>query len=560
MDNNLVGQTIQGRYYVVNQLGRGGVGVTFLAQDKQCFNSQCVVKQLKPRSANPKTLEIARRLFNREAEIMNRLGHCDRIPRLLAYFEHEDEFFLVQELIEGHDLSQEIVPDQPWSEEKTKILLKDVLEVLLIVQQQNVIHRDLKPSNLMRRQKDDKIVLIDFGSVKQVSTQVIDASGQIKPTIAVGTKSYMPMEQMMGRPGFHSDIYAVGMIAIQAVTGVPPRQLTTDDDGELIWRNRLSSQVHYQPRFLDILDKMVRRLHQERYSSAGVVLSDLEQLDVDKNNNIDTIVIANRKSSTPSPSETRVSPPTTPLDTEVSPPATSSDFDRATEIVRPANPNPAPNPNQNQNITNSPNYYKPPTSPQRSSSKKKSQLKILTIILGGVALLVIGLGFWVFIKNKNTEPEPIKLSLYENPSNGFKVSYPELWSTENRDDFFATGVIFLSPLENDEDTFQEQVSILVEVLPQDMSIGTYTKESIAEIKKLSDPNVSPAQTINLGRQEAKQVVYSGEENGTPVRRMQTWLIKNNQAYVITYTAQPNSYESYLPTAEQMIESFEIVGN
>ncbi|MGL5793388.1 MAG: protein kinase domain-containing protein, partial [Waterburya sp.] len=488
MDNNLVGQTIQGRYYVVKQLGRGGVGVTFVAQDQQCFNSQCVVKQLKPRSANPKTLEIARRLFNREAEIMNRLGHCDRIPRLLAYFEHDHEFFLVQELIEGHDLSQEIIAGEPWSEDKTITLLKDILEVLLVVQQHSVIHRDLKPSNLMRRQQDGKIILIDFGSVKQVSTQVIDATGQVKPTIAVGTKSYMPMEQMMGRPGFHSDIYAVGMIAIQALTGIPPKQLNTDEDGELIWRNRLNSQVHYQPRFLDILDKMVRRLHQERYSSAGVVLSELEQLDAEKNNTKDTIVIANRQASTPS-------------DKVVSPPSAPPDPERVTEIVRPSNSDPNPNPT----IENPGQYYKPPTPSRRSSSKPKSKLKIISMILGGVILLLVGLGSWLFIKNQTTEPE-IKLSLYKDPSQGFKVGYPELWSKENRDDFFATGVIFFSPLENAQDTFKEQVSILVEVIPQNMSLAKYTEESIAEIKRLSDPNVSTAQTINLGKQEARQVI------------------------------------------------------
>ncbi|MGL5831742.1 MAG: PsbP-related protein, partial [Waterburya sp.] len=177
----------------------------------------------------------------------------------------------------------------------------------------------------------------------------------------------------------------------------------------------------------------------------------------------------------------------------------------------------------------------------------------------GVTLLLVGLGSWLFIKNQTTEPE-IKLSLYQDPSQGFEVGYPELWSKENRDDFFATGVIFLSPLENAQDTFKEQVSILVEVLPQDMSLAKYTEESIAEIKRLSDPNVSTAQTINLGKQEARQVIYSGEENGTPVRRMQTWSIKNNQAYVITYTAQPDSYESYLPTVEKMIESFAMTSN
>lgn len=219
MDNNLVGKTIQGRYYVVKQLGRGGVGVTFVAEDQQCFDSQCVVKQLKPTSDNPKTLTIARRLFNREAEIMNRLGYCDRIPNLLAYFEENNDFFLVQELIEGHDLSKEIKSGKPWSEKKTITLLQDILEVLLVVQQHSVIHRDLKPSNLMRRNQDEKIVLIDFGSVKQVSTQIIDGAGQIKQTVAVGTRSYMPMEQMMGRPGFHSDIYAVGYYRYSSFNG-----------------------------------------------------------------------------------------------------------------------------------------------------------------------------------------------------------------------------------------------------------------------------------------------------------------------------------------------------
>ncbi len=544
MDNNLVGQTIQGRYYVVKQLGRGGVGVTFLAQDRQCFDSQCVVKQLKPRKVNPKTLAIARRLFKREAEIMNRLGHCDRIPRLLAYFEYNNDFFLVQELIEGHDLSQEIISGKPWTEAKTIDLLQDILEVLLIVQQHRVIHRDLKPSNLMRRRQDQKIVLIDFGSVKQVSTQIIDPTGQVKQTIAVGTKSYMPMEQIMGRPGFYSDIYAVGVIAIQALTGMRPQELAIDEDNAIIWRNQLDCHQNYRPRLLDILDKMICYRHQERYTSAEVVLSELKQLNTAQNNTEDPI-------SHRSP----ISPQLTRLPRSNSSPKITFLTSKPTPIVAKA---------VSQNLlvtTDSEKVAASPVKPKIGSNLAKSwrnpNLATVFAVIVTLTILTTAWGGLLIHKQKTTESE-IALSLYENSELGFQVNYPQVWSQQNRDDFFATGVIFFSPLEDDSDRFKETVSVLVENLSEDITLEQYTAQSISEIKKLSDPNVGKAQIISLGETEGRQVVYGGEENGKRVRRMQTWSIQDNRAYVITYTALPESFESYLVPVEKIIESFEFI--
>ena len=536
MDNNLVGQTIQGRYYVVRQLGRGGVGVTFLAQDQQCFDSQCVVKQLKPKTANSQTLAVARRLFNREAEIMNRLGHCDRIPRLLAYFEQDNEFFLVQELIEGHDLSQEILPGKPWSEAETVALLQDTLEVLLIVQQHSVIHRDLKPSNLMRRTQDNKIILIDFGSVKQVSTQIIDAAGEVKQTVAVGTKSYMPMEQMMGRPGFYSDIYALGIIAIQALTGVSPKELEIDDDGETIWRNRLDRHTNYQPRFLDLLDRMVRYRHQERYTSAGVVLSDLKQLDAAQNNNKETVIIGKPKPKPPSPA---VIEPETEGETEVikNQPSTVTP-DISETLITQRQPTPAAK------------------IEVKAGKSSKSGFKALPFVAVAIALLA-ALGGWFAFQQRQQEPK-IELSTYTNQNQGFQVDYPQAWSKQNRDDFFATGAIFFSPLTNEADRFKEKVSVLVENLPSDLSLAAYTEQSLAEIRQLSDPDIGSAAEITLGTDEGRQITYRGEENGLTVQRMQVWSLNGNQAYVITYTALPEDYDRYLPTVEKMIESFETI--
>jgi serine/threonine-protein kinase len=564
MDNNLVGQTIQGRYYVVKQLGRGGVGVTFLAQDRQCFDSQCVVKQLKPKTANPKTLATARRLFNREAEIMNRLGHCDRIPRLLAYFEQEQEFFLVQELIEGHDLSQEILPGKPWSETKTSTLLQDVLEVLLVVQQNSVIHRDLKPSNLMRRRQDNKIILIDFGSVKQVSTQIIDAEGQVKQTVAVGTRSYMPIEQVMGRPGFYSDIYALGVIAIQALTGFPPKELVIDDDGEIIWRNKLNPQVHYKPRFLDLLDKMVRYRHQERYSSAEAALTDLRQLDTIQNDDKDTLIIP-KSVPQPQPQPQPQNQPSQPSNTNQTTDANIVSNQPA-PIQQPLQ-QPIKQPIQQKPVgqtvvNNSNSFVKFPqpnlSSPVRKSRKsRKSKFKVLSLLLLGLLALGTALGGWILVKQRIKEPR-IALALYENYSQGFRVDYPRSWSKQNRDDFLATGAVFFSPLENDADRFKEQVSVLVEDLSSDLSLSEYTKQSLAEIKQLSDPNIGEAKVVAMGTNEGRQIIYQGEENGNPVQRMQTWSVNGDRAYVITYTAVPESYNRYLPTVEKIVESFETI--
>ncbi|MEN9255285.1 MAG: serine/threonine-protein kinase, partial [Gloeomargarita sp. SZTDM-1c_bins_89] len=195
-------KTLAGRYHILKPLGSGGFGQTFLAEDWFLPGRPwCVVKQLQPQSTNPQVLEVARRLFNREAEVLYQLGSTvSRIPRLLAHFEQDNEFYLVQEFIEGHDLSQELTPGKKYPETWVKQFLLDVLEVLSQVHQRNIIHRDLKPANLMRRRSDGRIVLIDFGAVKEVGTLMADNRGETAIGTQIGTRGYMPIEQFRGQP------------------------------------------------------------------------------------------------------------------------------------------------------------------------------------------------------------------------------------------------------------------------------------------------------------------------------------------------------------------------
>jgi serine/threonine-protein kinase len=139
--------------------------------------------------------------------------------------------------------------------------------VLAFVHQNNVIHRDIKPSNIMRRRCDGKLILIDFGLVK-----LVNASGAVSSTIPIGTHGYVPIEQARGQPRFSSDIYAVGMTAIQALTGIDnPSKLPEDNNGEVVWRDR--TQV--SDWLADILIKMVRYDFRQRYQSATEALQAL---------------------------------------------------------------------------------------------------------------------------------------------------------------------------------------------------------------------------------------------------------------------------------------------
>lgn len=281
----MIGRILDGRYRIVEVLGSGAFGRTYLAEDtRRPGHPQCVVKQLQPPTDNPQLFKTAHRLFKQEAETLEKLGRHDQIPQLLAYFEENQQFYLVEEFVPGRPLSDEIVPGRPMSEAKVIPLLQEVLEILVFVHGQGVIHRDVNPSNIIRRQPDGKLVLIDFGSVKEVSTQVANSNGQIPRTIATGTPAYMPIEQFQGNPQFNSDIYAVGMIAIQAVTGLqasdlPKLQSSKIQDpqahvGKVVWRHRarVTSELG------DIIDKMVCSYFGHRYQSATEVLTELRKL------------------------------------------------------------------------------------------------------------------------------------------------------------------------------------------------------------------------------------------------------------------------------------------
>jgi len=275
----MLNQLLDHRYKILNHLGSGGFGTTFLAQDtKRPGDPLCVVKQLTPSHNTSNFLNLARRLFQAEAETLEHLGKHPQIPQLLAYFEENKEFYLVQEYVDGNTLSQDLKIGQPWNESQVVYLLRDLLHILKFVHENHTIHRDIKPANIIRRHSDHKCVLLDFGAVKQIRQQELVSS-----TIAVGTPGYMAAEQGIGKPRPNSDIYALGIIAIQALTGLTPaphRENTETgfrydaDTGEIIWLDR----VKILPELAAIITKMVKPNFPDRYQSTVEVLEALKSL------------------------------------------------------------------------------------------------------------------------------------------------------------------------------------------------------------------------------------------------------------------------------------------
>ncbi|MBE9215772.1 CHASE2 domain-containing protein [Plectonema cf. radiosum LEGE 06105] len=268
---------LSNRYKITRVLAQGGFGCTYLAKDTQRPGSPtCVVKQLMPARRDTRFLQVARRLFDSEAEILELLGKHSQIPELYAFFEEEQEFYLVQQFIPGHPLSDELPPHQDIKNENYVInMLTELLEILAFIHQRQVIHRDIKPGNIIRCSQDNRLVLIDFGAVKLMQPQSKEQTELA--TVAIGTRGYTPPEQFAGHPRLSSDIYALGMIAIQALTGLNPHELRSHSDtGSPEWRE----WAQVSDKLAAILDKMVSYHASERYKSAVEALEAIKLIQV----------------------------------------------------------------------------------------------------------------------------------------------------------------------------------------------------------------------------------------------------------------------------------------
>lgn len=263
---------LRNRYRIVNLLSdEGGFGRTYLAEDIDKLNDQCVVKQLAPRVQGTWALKKAIELFQEEAVRLQQLGQNSQIPQLFAYFEQDNNLYLVQEFIDGQNLAQELNQRSHYQENEIKELLLDLLPVLKFIHQQGVIHRDIKPQNIIRRKKDGRLVLIDFGASKQLSATVQSQKGT-----TIGSQGYTPIEQLQGGEAYPtSDLYSLGATAFHLLSGISPSQLWIQNGYGWVasWREYVQHPI--SDKFAKVLHRLLAIDFHERYQSADAVIAEL---------------------------------------------------------------------------------------------------------------------------------------------------------------------------------------------------------------------------------------------------------------------------------------------
>ncbi len=253
-----VQQTI--RYYqVLRTLGQGGMGTTYLAWDAAGLIAgipQLLV--LKQMNADMLRIAKAQELFEREAHTLKSLNHPG-IPKYYDFFVEDGKKYLAMELIHGQDLEKRVYTTGPVTPNQAIAWMIQTCDILdyLHSQESPLIHRDIKPANLMVRNFNNRIVVLDFGAVKEIGTA---------PGTRIGAEGYCAPEQERGQPLTQSDLYAIGPTLIFLLTGENPfkyyRQRGRNFRFDVAKVPTINSQLR------DVIDRVTEPLPRDRYQTA----------------------------------------------------------------------------------------------------------------------------------------------------------------------------------------------------------------------------------------------------------------------------------------------------
>lgn len=274
-------QLLRDRYQILEMIRSDLLGETYLAEDVQLPDRpKCQIEKFRLPNTSSKSQKSLIQVLKRKADALQGIDRHPQIPQMLEYFEAENNFYLVHEFISGRSLSEDLIPEQSFTEQQTIALLQEIVDILIVIHDAGIVHGNLTPSNLIRHPVEGYWVLVGFGVFQEIREQIARSQGQVANSPLNGSALYVAPEQSQAVPQFNSDIYALGAIGIQALTGYSAAELsalsfeTHPEEKKGSWNYGLA----VSPSLVAILNTMACADSQNRYQLAKQVKADLRRM------------------------------------------------------------------------------------------------------------------------------------------------------------------------------------------------------------------------------------------------------------------------------------------
>jgi serine/threonine-protein kinase len=264
------------RYKPINLINENIFYTTYLAEDQKDLNKPklCLLKKLNIPDQSQNSLSLIFNLINKRIITLRQITEDEHFPNLLDFFQDQQQLYVVQEYIEGQTLQQKLTEQGPWQEAEAVDVLNEVLIALNNIHNHGLIYQCLQPTNIIYRQGDDNLVLVGLGFIQNKIDQLIRSQKNTKERPLSPDSPYLAPEQLLGKAQFNSDIYALGVVVIEGLTGIKPDQLTI-----AIQQGHWQQSCRISASLTRLIEGMVQTNTQQRYQLAGEILQDLNSSD-----------------------------------------------------------------------------------------------------------------------------------------------------------------------------------------------------------------------------------------------------------------------------------------